>query len=105
MQIKDKSNIWSTTVSSRLLRRFMKDTTSHKVTLYQFNFIQILIQSEANQRIFVFLNKEYEQFIPNKKEKFGRPSRFSRCICGGDLSGKSWKKIPIAKKLSSNQEK
>ncbi len=90
MQIKDDSNPWSPTASSRLLRCFIADATRNKATIYQLDFIQAFIQSEMKKRMFVILDKEYEQFCPNQKGNFGRPLRLKRCLYGGDFSGKSW---------------
>ena len=46
MQIKDESNPWSPTASSRLLRCFIADATKHCTTIYKLDFIQAFIQSD-----------------------------------------------------------
>ena len=89
-QIKDESNPWSPTASSRLFRYFIVDTISHKAIIYQLNFIQAFIQSEVKKRMCVVLDKEYEQFCLNQNGNFGRFLRLKRCLYGGDFSAKSW---------------
>ena len=89
MQIKDDSNPWSLT-SSRLLRCIVANAISHKSIIYQLDFIQAFIQSEMKKRMFLILDKEYEQFCLNQKGNFGRPLEQKRCLYGGDFSGKSW---------------
>ena len=58
MQIKDKSNPWSPTASSRLLRCFTDDAIKNKTQTYQLDFIQACIQFDMKKRMFVILDKE-----------------------------------------------
>ena len=91
MQIKDaNSNSWSPTASTRLLKCLIADAARNKTTIYQLDFIQAFIQSEAKRRMFVILDKEYEQFCPKLAGHFGRPLRLKKCLYGADFSGKSW---------------
>ena len=64
MQIKDGFNSWSPTASTRLLKYFIVDSTLNQVMIYQLYFIQSFIQSDVKKRMFVLLDKEYEQFCP-----------------------------------------
>ena len=43
MQEKMQINIWSTTTSIRLLKRFLVDAITHGATIYQLDFIQVYI--------------------------------------------------------------
>ena len=52
--------------------------------------IQTFFQSEMKKRLFVILDKEYEEFYPNHKGNFGRPLRLKRCLYSGDFNGKIW---------------
>ena len=88
MQIKDESNPWSPSASSRLLRCFIADAIKNKAQIFQLDFMQAFIQSDMKKRMFVILDKEYEQFCPVLKKHFGRPLR--KCLYGRDFSGKSW---------------
>jgi len=90
MQIKDGYNSWSPTASIRLLKCFIADATLNKCVIFQLDFIQAFIQSEAKKRMFVLLDKEYEQFCPNLSKHLGRPLRLKKCLYGADFSGKSW---------------
>ena len=90
IQIKDESNTWSPTASSRLLRCFISDARSNKTIISQLDFIQAFIQSEMKKRMFVILDKASEQFCQNQKGNFGRPLQLKWCLSGGDSSGKSW---------------
>ena len=90
MQIKDGYNSWSPTASIRLLKCFIADACVNKCTIFQLDFIQAFIQSDAKKRMFVLLDKEYEQFCPNLKKHLGRPLKLKKCLYGADFSGKSW---------------
>ena len=58
--------------------------------MYQIDFIQTFIQSDMKKRIFVILDKEYDQFCPILKKHFGRPLRLKKCLHGREFSGNSW---------------
>ena len=90
MQVKDGTNTWSPTASSRLLKCFMADAISNGSMIYQLDFIQAFIQSNTKKRIFVLLDQEYEAFCPKLREHFGRPLRLRKCLYGADFSGKFW---------------
>ena len=62
MQIKDDFNPWSPTASTRLLKCFIADAITNHAIIYQLDFIQAFIQSPTKKRMFVILDKEYEQF-------------------------------------------
>ena len=64
MQIKDESNSWSPTASTRLLKNFIADAIANHAIIYQLDFIQAFIQSITKKRMFVILDKDYEQFCP-----------------------------------------
>ena len=90
MQIKDGLNTWSPTASTRLLKCFMADAISNGTKIYQLDFIQAFIQSEARKRIFVILDKEYKTFCPSLTNHLGRPLKLKKCLYGADFSGKFW---------------
>ena len=90
MQERGKINVWSPTSSTRLLKRFIADAILNGCKIYQMDFIQAFIQSEAKRRIFVILDKEYKEFCPELAEHFGRPLKLKKCLYGADFSGKSW---------------
>ena len=75
MQIKDDFNSWSPTASTRLLKYFIVDSTLNQVMIYQLDFIQAFIQSDVKKRMFVLLDKEYEQFCPKLAKHFGQIGR------------------------------
>ena len=64
--MKDDSNPWSPTASSRILRCFIADTISHKAIIYQLDFIQAFIQSEMKKKMFVILDN-MNNFLQIKK--------------------------------------
>ena len=66
------------------------DAAYNKTRVYQLDFIQVFIQSEAKKRMFIILDKEYKTFCPKLSEHFGRPLRLKKCLYGADFSGKSW---------------
>ena len=86
IQVKDGTNTWLPTASSRLLKCFMADAIANNSIMYQLDFIQAFIQSNTNKRIFVILDQEYETFYPRLKEYFGRPLRLKKCLYGADFS-------------------
>ena len=91
MQIKDtNSNSWFPTASTRLLKCFIADAARNKTIIYQLDFIQAFIQSETKRRMFVILDKEYEQFCPKLEGHCGRPLRLKKCPNGANFSGRSW---------------
>ena len=51
MQIKDESNPWSPTASSRLLRCFIADAIKNKTQIFQLDFIQAFIQYDMKKRM------------------------------------------------------
>ena len=66
MQIKNgNNNSWSPTASTRLLKCLIADAAYNKTQVYQLDFIQAFIQSEAKKRMFIILDKEYETFCPS----------------------------------------
>ena len=58
--------------------------------IYQLDFIQAFIQSDVKKRMFVLLDKEYEQFCPKLAKHFRRPLRLIKGLYGADFSGKKW---------------
>ena len=91
MQIKNgNNNSWSPTASNRLLKCLIANAAFNKAVVNQLDFIQALIQSEAKKRMFVILDREYENFCPKLAEHFRRPLKLRKCIYGADFSGKSW---------------
>ena len=90
MQIKDDFDSWSPTASTRLLKCFIADSTLNQVMIQQLDFIQAFIQSDVKKRMFVLLDKEYEQLCPKLAKHFERPLRLKKCLYGTDFSGKSW---------------
>ena len=90
MQIKDESNSWSPTASTRLLKTFITDAIANHAIIYQLDFIQSFIQSITKKRMFVILDREYEQFCPKLSQHFNRPLRLNKCLYGANFSGKSW---------------
>ena len=91
MQIKNgNNNSWSPTASTRLLRCLIADAAYNRTSVYQLDFIQAFIQSEAKKRMFIILDKEYDHFCPKLAEHFGRPLKLRKCLYGADFSGKSW---------------
>ena len=91
MQIKNgNDNSWSPTASTRLLKCLIADAAYNRTPIYQLDFIQAFIQSEAKKRMFVILDREYEHFCPKLAEHFGRPLKLKKCLYGADFSGKSW---------------
>ena len=56
MQIKDNSNPWSPTTSSRLLRYFIADVIKNNTQIYQFDFIHAFIESVMKKRMFEILD-------------------------------------------------
>ena len=91
MQIKyDGNNSWSPTASTRLLKCIIVDAAYNKTHIYQLDFIQAFIQSEATKRMFIILDKEYENFCPKLAKYFGRPLKLKKCLYEADFSGKSW---------------
>ena len=73
----------------RLLRCFIADAIKNKTQIFQLDFTHTFIQSDMKKRMFVILDKEYEQFCPILKKYFGRPLRLRKYLYGGDFSGKS----------------
>ena len=67
MQIKDEYNPWSSPASSRLLRCFITDAVSHKAIIYQFDSTHAFIQLDMKNRMFVILDKGYENSVEIKK--------------------------------------
>ena len=53
MQIKDESNPWLPTASSKLLRCFIADAIKNTPIIYQLDFIQAFIQSDIKKRMFL----------------------------------------------------
>ena len=91
MQIKNgNNNSWSPTASTRLLKCLIADAAYNRTPIYQLDFIQAFIQSEAKKRMFVILDREYEHFCPKLAEHLGRPLKLKKCLYGADFSGKSW---------------
>ena len=90
MQEKNQINLWSPTASIRLLKCFLADAIKHGSTIYQLDFIQALIQTDTQRRIFVTLDREYKTFSPQLSEHLGRPLRLKKCLYGADFSGKAW---------------
>ena len=84
------NNSWSPTASTRLLKCLIADAAYNRTSIYQLDFIQAFIQSEAKKRMFVILQREYEYFCPKLAEDFGRPLKLRKCLYGADFSGKSW---------------
>ena len=80
MQIKDESNPQSPTASSRLLRCFIADTIKNRTQIFQLNFIQAFIQYDMKKKMFIILDKEYEQFCPILKKYFGRHLRLKKFL-------------------------
>ena len=78
------------TASTRLLKCLIANAAYNKTQVYQLDFIQAFIQSDAKKRMFIILDKEYETFCPKLSKHFGRPLRLKRCLYGADFSGKSW---------------
>ena len=76
------------TALSRLINCLIADTAKNRVYVYQMDFIQALIQSEAKRRMFVILDKEYGHYCPKLAGHFGRP--IPKCIYGTDFRGKNW---------------
>ena len=71
MQIKyGGNNSWSSTASTRLLKCIIADVAYNKTHIYQLDFIQAFIQSEATKRMFIILDKEYEHFCPKLAKHF-----------------------------------
>ena len=64
IQIKDDFISWSPTASTRLLKCFIADAAKNTSKIYQLDFIQTFIQSEATKRMFVILDKEFSHFCP-----------------------------------------
>ena len=62
----------------------------NRVYVYQLDFIQAFIQSEAKTRMFLIFDKEYGYFCPKLAGYFGRPLKLKKCLYGADFSGKSW---------------
>ena len=58
--------------------------------IYQLDFIQAFIQSEATKRMFIILHREYEHFCPKLPRHFGRPLKLKKCLYGADFNDKSW---------------
>ena len=59
MQIKNgNNNSWSPTASTRLLKCLIADAAYNRTPIYQLDFIQAFIQSEAKKRMFVILDRE-----------------------------------------------
>ena len=69
---------------------FIADAIKNKTQIFQLDFIQAFIQSDLKNRMFVILDKEYEQFCPIFKKHFGRPLRLRKCLYGGYFGGKCW---------------
>ena len=91
MQIKDaNNNSWSTTASTRLLKCLIADVAQNRTIVYQLDFIQAFIQSETKKRMFVLLDKEYENFCPKLAGHLGIPLPLKKCLYGADFSGKRW---------------
>ena len=91
MQIKDPNyNQWSPTASTRLLKCLIADAAQNRTAVYQLDFIQAFIQSETKKRMFVLLDKEYENFCPKLAGHLGRPLLLKKCLYGADFSGKRW---------------
>ena len=86
MQVKDGTNTWSPTASSRLLKCFMADAIANNSIIHQLDFIQAFIQSNTKKRIFVLLDQEYKTFCPKSKEHFGRRLRLRKCFYGANFS-------------------
>ena len=79
MQIKNgNNNSWSPTASTRLLKCLIADAAYNKTQVYQLDFIQAFIQSDAKKRMFIILDKEYETFCPKLSEHFGRPLKLKK---------------------------
>ena len=68
----------------------MVDVIANGSKIFQLDFIQVFIQSETKKRMFVILDKEYEEFGPQLATHLGRPLRLRKCLYGTDFSGKSW---------------
>ena len=72
MQIKDgNNNSWSSTASTRLLKYLNTDVAYGKALVYQLNFKQAFIQSEAKKKMFIIHNKEYGLIYPKLANIFG----------------------------------
>ena len=76
MQIKNgNNNSWSPTALTRLLKCLIADAVYNMILVYQLDFIQAFIQFEANKRMCIILDKEYETFFPKLLEHFRRPPK------------------------------
>ena len=64
--------------STRLLKCLISDAAYNKTQVYQLEFIQAFIQSDAKKRMFILLDKEYETFYPKLSEYFGRPLKLKK---------------------------
>ena len=74
MKIKDiNNNSRSPTVSTRLLKCLIADAAQNRTNVYQLDFIQVFIQSETKKRMFLILDKNYENFCPKLAGHLGRP--------------------------------
>ena len=91
MKIKDiNNNSRSPTVSTRLLKCLIADAAQNRTNVYQLDFIQVFIQSETKKRMFLILDKNYENFCPKLAGHLGRPLLLQKRLYGADFSGKRW---------------
>ena len=75
--------------ATRLLKCIIADAAYNKTHIYQLEFIQAFIQSEATKWMLIILDREYEHFCPKLAKHFGRPLKLKKCLYGADFSGKS----------------
>ena len=64
MQIKNgNNNSWSPTASFRLLKCLIADAAYNKTQVYQLDFIQAFIQSDAKRECSLYLIKNMKLFV------------------------------------------
>ena len=72
------------------MKCLITDNAKNKVFIYQLDFIQAFIQSEAKERMFVILDKEYEQNLSKVSRALRKTTKALKNLYVANFSGKSW---------------